>query len=170
MPIPDALKGAADLTAELKQQFVEILPHLRAFARSLCGQQTLADDLVQETVLKAWAARDSFREGTNFKAWAFTILRNTYYSHMRTKKREVEDVDGVLVARLTALPDQEDKIELQDVKRALMALPDSQREALILVAASGFSYEEAASISGCATGTMKSRVNRARKNLLETMG
>jgi len=158
------------LSAALKQQFVEILPHLRAFARSLCGQPTLADDLVQETVLKAWAARGSFTEGTNFKAWVFTILRNTYYSHVRARKREIEDSDGALVARLASRPDQEDKVELKNVKRALMALPANQREALILVAASGFSYEEAASISGCAIGTMKSRVNRARKHLSEAMG
>ncbi|QKP78814.1 sigma-70 family RNA polymerase sigma factor [Methyloligella sp. GL2] len=138
---------------------------LRAFAVSLCGDKERADDLVQETLYKAWNHLDSFREGTNLKAWLFTILRNTYFSERRKRRREVEDADGSYAAKLSTRPEQDGHMDLQDFREALAQLPDDQREALILVGAAGFSYEEAADISDCAVGTIKSRVNRARNRL-----
>jgi RNA polymerase sigma-70 factor (ECF subfamily) len=143
---------------------------LRAFAVSLCGDKERADDLVQETLFKAWNHLDSFKEGTNLKAWLFTILRNTYFSERRKQRREVEDADGAYAARLATQPAQHGHMEMQDFRAALSQLPDDQREALVLVGAAGFSYEEAAEISGCAVGTIKSRVNRARNRLADTLG
>jgi RNA polymerase sigma-70 factor (ECF subfamily) len=143
---------------------------LRAFGVSLCGDKERADDLVQETLFKAWNHLDSFKEGTNLKAWLFTILRNTYFSERRKRRREVEDTDGSYAARLSTHPAQHGHMEMQDFRAALVQLPDDQREALILVGAAGFSYEEAAEISGCAVGTIKSRVNRARNRLAGMLG
>ncbi len=143
---------------------------LRAFAVSLCGDRERADDLVQETLFKAWNHLDSFKEGTNLKAWLFTILRNTYFSERRKRKREVEDAEGTYAARLATMPAQHGHMDMQDFQAALVCLPDDQREALILVGAAGFSYEEAANISGCAVGTIKSRVNRARNRLVDMLG
>ena len=151
-----------------KEDLIAAVPMLRAFARSLCGNRDRADDLVQETLFKAWNHLDSFKEGTNLKAWLFTILRNTYFSERRKRRREVEDADGAYAARLATHPAQHGHMDMQDFRAALVRLPDDQREALILVGAAGFSYEEAAEISGCAVGTIKSRVNRAR-NRLATM-
>lgn len=145
------------------------VPSLRAFAISLCGNVDRADDLVQETLLKALANIDSFEPGTNMPAWLFTILRNHFRSVYRKRRREVEDVDGKLAERQTTLPEQGSRMEFQDLRVALSKLPPDHREALILVGASGFSYEEAAAICGCAVGTVKSRVNRARKRLAELM-
>lgn len=143
--------------------------NLRAFAVSLCGDRERADDLVQETLFKAWNHLESFEEGTNLKAWLFTILRNTYFSERRRRKREVEDVDGSYAAKLSSSPEQHGHMDMRDFQEALSGLPDDQREALILVGAAGFSYEEAAEISDCAVGTIKSRVNRARRRLAETL-
>ena len=142
---------------------------LRAFAVSLCGDRDRADDLVQETLFKAWNHLDSFQEGTNLKAWLFTILRNTYFSERRKRKREVEDADGHHAARLSSRPEQPGHMEMRDFQAALKQLPDDQREALVLVGAAGFSYEEAAEISHCAVGTIKSRVNRARTRLADML-
>jgi len=142
---------------------------LRAFAVSLCGDKERADDLVQETLFKAWNHLDSFREGTNLKAWLFTILRNTYFSERRKRKREVEDADGSYAANLATPPEQHGHMDMQDFLGALSRLPDDQREALVLIGAAGFSYEEAAEISNCAVGTIKSRVNRARNRLGELL-
>ena len=142
---------------------------LRAFAVSLCGDRDRADDLVQETLFKAWNHLDSFKEGTNLKAWLFTILRNTYFSERRKRKREVEDADGKYAARLAGQPEQHGHMEMKDFHAALVRLPADQREALILVGAAGFSYEEAAEISDCAVGTIKSRVNRARTRLADML-
>lgn len=141
------------------------LPNLRAFAISLCGNTDQADDLVQDTVVKAWDHADRFQEGSNLRAWLFTILRNTYFSHYRKRRREFEDKDGARAAELVALPSQQAHVDLEDFRRALETLPIEQREALILVGAAGFSYEEAAEICKCAVGTLKSRVNRARVRL-----
>jgi RNA polymerase sigma-70 factor (ECF subfamily) len=138
---------------------------LRAFAVSLCGRADLADDLVQETLVKAWSNLDKFEKGTNLQAWLFTILRNHFYSEVRKRRREVEDVDGKYSATLATHPEQYGHLDLADFKVALGRLPDDQREALILIGASGFSYEEAANICGVAIGTIKSRVNRARNAL-----
>jgi RNA polymerase sigma-70 factor, ECF subfamily len=141
------------------------VPSLRAFAISLCGNVDRADDLVQETLLRAWANLDSFEPGTNMSAWLFTILRNLFRSEYRRRRREVEDADGSYAESLTSLPHQNSHLEMDEFRRALELLPTDQRESLILVGASGFSYEEAAQICGCAVGTIKSRVNRARSRL-----
>ena len=153
----------------LRDDLVAQIGSLRAFAVSLCGDRERADDLVQETLFKAWNHLDSFKEGTNLKAWLFTILRNTYFSERRKRKREVEDADGSYAARLASRPEQPGHMEMRDFQEALVKLPDDQREALVLVGAAGFSYEEAADISGCAVGTIKSRVNRARNRLAEML-
>jgi RNA polymerase sigma-70 factor (ECF subfamily) len=153
----------------LKEALLELIPNLRAFAVSLCGDIERADDLVQETLLKAWNHLDTFEEGTNLRAWLFTILRNTYFSECRRRRREVEDRDGMKAADLSVHPEQPGHLDMQDFRRALDGLPIDQREALVLVGAAGFSYEEAAQISGCAVGTIKSRVNRARTKLTELL-
>lgn len=156
-------------SASLKQAMLGLIPNLRAFAVSLCGDIERADDLVQETLLKAWNHLDSFQEGTNLRAWLFTILRNTYFSECRRRRREVEDCDGTKTASLSVHPEQPGHLDLQDFRKALDVLPPDQREALVLVGAAGFSYEEAAAISGCAVGTIKSRVNRARSKLTDML-
>ncbi|MEO1280480.1 MAG: sigma-70 family RNA polymerase sigma factor [Pseudomonadota bacterium] len=152
---------------DIKTQLIEAIPNMRAFAVSLSGNVDRADDLVQETLVKAWNKLDTFEEGTNLKAWLFTILRNTYFSEFRKVKREVADTDGEIAARVAVLPRQQGHMDVQDLVKALNQLPDDQREALILIAAEGFSYEQAAAISACAVGTIKSRVNRARARLAE---
>ncbi len=154
----------------LKRDLIAAIPNLRAFAVSLCGNPDRADDLVQETLVKAWGSLGSFAEGTNLTAWLFTILRNIYYSEFRKRRREAPDPDGAIAsARLIAPESQNAHMDFLDFREALQKLPLDQREALILVAASGMSYEEAAEICGCAPGTMKSRVNRARNRLTELM-
>jgi len=146
------------------------VPNLRAFAMSLLGNRDRADDLTQETILKAWSHMDSFEEGTNLQAWLFTIMRNTFISQCRREVREVPDPDGLKAQAQTCPPAQEGYVDLQDLHRALTQVPPEQREALILVAGAGFSYEEAAAIVGCPVGTVKSRVNRGRLKLAELLG
>ncbi len=146
----------------LKDDMLRTIPSLRAFAFSLCGNADRADDLVQETLMKAWINQNSFTQGTSMSAWLFTILRNVFYSEYRKRRREVEDAEGTMAARLVSVPEQNGHMDLQDLRAALQKLPAEQREALILVGGSGFAYEEAAQICGCALGTLKSRVNRAR--------
>lgn len=153
-----------------KTSLLAEIPTLRAFSLSLTGSSDRADDLVQDTLVKAWGASASFTEGTSLRAWLFTIARNTFYSNHRKRRREVQDVDGAAAARLVSSPEQIGHLDLADFRTALASVPDDQREALILVGASGFSYEEAAEICGCAVGTIKSRVNRARSKLCELMG
>ena len=155
--------------AALKNALLAEIPSLRAFAISLSGNGDKADDLVQETLMKAWAAHASFAEGSNLRAWLFTIMRNTYFSQYRKARREVQDVDGEAAARLVSHPEQQGHLDLADFRMALEQLSPDQREALILIGASGFSYEEAAEICGCAVGTVKSRVNRARQRLLHLL-
>ncbi|HEX7783349.1 MAG TPA: sigma-70 family RNA polymerase sigma factor [Sphingobium sp.] len=151
--------------ADFKRELAAVIPHLRAFGRSLSGNRDLADDLVQETLLKAWAARQRFQAGTNMRAWTFIILRNHYLSQMR-RSRFRGEWDDLTADRLLAAPAGQDKhIELSDMQRALLELPQPQREALILVGAGGFAYEEAAEICGVAVGTIKSRVARGRAAL-----
>jgi len=147
---------------EFKTQLAQVIPHLRAFGRSLSGNRDLADDLVQETLLKAWAARKRFQAGTNMRAWTFIILRNLFLSQMR-RARFKGEWDDLVADRVLAAPASQDKhVELADMQRALMHLPQPQREALILVGAGGFAYEEAAEICNVAVGTIKSRVARGR--------
>lgn len=158
--------ASASLTdAAFKDELARVIPQLRAFGRSLCGNHDLADDLVQETMLKAWAARGRYVAGTNFRAWTFTILRNHYFSLTR-RLRFTGEWDDLVADRVLAAPaSQDSSIELRDLMRALMQLPEPQREALILVGAGGMSYEETAEITGVAIGTVKSRVARARMAL-----
>jgi RNA polymerase sigma-70 factor, ECF subfamily len=163
-------KGASrDETPSFKRELLATLPSLRAFAVSLSGRHDKADDLVQDTVMKAWAKQESFELGTNIKAWLFTILRNEFYSQMRKRGREVQDTDGAFTERMAVHPSQYGIVDLNDFRKALDRLPDDQREAVILIGASGFSYEEAAEICNCAVGTMKSRVSRARTKLQELL-
>jgi RNA polymerase sigma factor (sigma-70 family) len=147
---------------DFKAELAQVIPQLRAFGRSLSGNRDLADDLVQETLMKAWAARARFQAGTNMRAWTFIILRNLFLSQMR-RSRFTGEWDELVADRLLAAPAGQDRqIELGDVERALQHLPQSQREALILVGAGGFAYEEAAEVCGVAVGTIKSRVARGR--------
>jgi len=150
---------------DLREALLAAVPGLRAFAISLAGQVDRADDLVQDTLLRALSNLDRFERGSNLNAWLFTILRNLFHSEYRKRRREVEDPDGVFAGRLRVQPEQGAHLDFEDFRTALSALPSDQREALLLVGASGFSYEEAASICGCAVGTIKSRVNRARIRL-----
>ena len=152
-----------------KKGLLEAIPSLRAFGMSLAQNADKADDLVQDTVMKAWAKQSSFELGTNIKAWLFTILRNEFYSQMRKRGREVQDSEGAFTERMAVHPSQYGVMDLADFKKALDALPDDQREAIILIGASGFSYEEAAEICKCAIGTMKSRVSRARTRLQDIL-
>lgn len=152
-----------------RDELVDHLPAMRAFAMSLTRNSAIADDMVQDTLVKAWTKIDMFEPGTNLRAWLFTILRNTYYSSRRKAKREVSDIDGVFTESLSQKPDHDGRLQMADFQKAFAELPDEQREALILVGASGFSYEEAADTCGVAVGTIKSRVNRGRARLAELM-
>jgi RNA polymerase sigma-70 factor (ECF subfamily) len=145
---------------------IALVPQLRAFSRTLCRRRDVAEDLAQEALMNAWRARGSFQAGTNLKAWLFTILRNGFYSHGRRAWREAH-WDAESAERIEGPPNKQDWcMELSDTARAMQALPDVQREAIILVGAGGFSYEEAAAICDSAVGTMKSRVARGRCALL----
>ncbi|MBS0482295.1 MAG: sigma-70 family RNA polymerase sigma factor [Proteobacteria bacterium] len=162
--VPGA-SGKAAPSDKFRNDLVALLPHLRAFARGLCTRSDLADDLVQETVMRAWRARDRFAAGTNLKAWTFTIMRNHFLNDLRKNRRmtqlDQDAAETALVVRAT----QDAGIHLSDLQRALEQLPDERREALLLVGAGEFSYEEAARICGVPIGTMKSRVARGRSQL-----
>ncbi|MEO0363350.1 MAG: sigma-70 family RNA polymerase sigma factor [Pseudomonadota bacterium] len=153
-----------------RDEMVATLPAVRGFARTFERDPSRADDLVQETMVKAWANRDRFQPGTNMKAWLFTILRNGYISQVRKAKREVDDADGSLVAGLSEKGRQDGHMAMLDLRDALAALPEDQREAVIMVGAAGLSYDEAAEVAGVAPGTMKSRVSRARSRLADLLG
>jgi RNA polymerase sigma-70 factor (ECF subfamily) len=165
---PGGTRSATE-KSDFKRELTAVVPHLRAFARGLCGRPDMADDLVQETLLKAWAAQDRFEPGTSMRAWTFVILRNAYLTDMRRNRFRGEYDEGVAERILTAPAGQEEPIHLSDLHRALLTLPAERREALLLVGAGGFSYEEAAQICGCAVGTIKSRVGRARASLSEML-
>jgi len=150
---------------DFKRELLAALPHLRAFARGLSGRPDFADDLVQETAIKAWSARERFAAGTSMRAWTFAILRNHYLSELRRNRRQV-DYDPDAAERLLVMEaDQEGPLHLADMQAALQKISSDRREAVLLVGASGFTYEEAAQICECAVGTMKSRVARARAEL-----
>ena len=163
-------KRGSTSKSRMKDALVAMIPKLRAFAFSLCGNHERADDLVQDTLLKAWSHLGSFQEGTDLQAWLFTILRNSFYSDMRKRRREVEDSDGKRAENLSVAPAQHGHLDMQDLRKALDLLPPHQREALVLVGAAGMSYDEAAEIARCAVGTIKSRVNRARVTLAKALG
>lgn len=155
--------------ADPRGELVEHLPALRAFALSLTREGAAADDLVQDTIVKAWTNMDKFQVGTNLRAWLFTILRNTFYSARRKTRREVSDTDGIHAARQATRPEHDGRLAMNDFRTAFAKLPDEQREALVMVGASGFSYEEAAEMTGVAVGTVKSRANRGRRRLAELL-
>jgi RNA polymerase sigma-70 factor (ECF subfamily) len=156
--------------ASFRNELLAEMANLRAFAISLIGSVSLADDLVQEALLRAWSKSDHFQPGTSMRAWLFTILRNLYYSDHRKRAREVQDSDGAYALRVVVQGDQESHIDLEDFRGALSRLPIEQREALILVGANGLTYEEAATICEVEIGTIKSRLSRARSKLVEVLG
>src|ERR1700743_918691 len=151
--------------AAFKAELVALIPHLRAFARTLAGDPTSADDLAQDAMMKAWDARESYQMGTNMKAWTFMILRNQFYSEKRRSWRQTQLDQEAAERTLVAVDNPEAPVALDELRLGLGMLPAEQREALILVGAGGFAYEEAADICGCAVGTVKSRVSRARRAL-----
>ncbi|MFD0935177.1 sigma-70 family RNA polymerase sigma factor [Methylobacterium trifolii] len=165
-----ALERGRTVAFEFRDDLVKALPALRTFALSLCGDGSRADDLVQDTFVRAWTNWHRFTPGTNFTAWLFTILRNQLYTEMRKRKREIEDADGKHAGQMTILPAQEDSSTLQVVWSNIDALPLAQRQALLLVGAEGCTYEEAALKLGCQIGTVKSRVSRARACLAHSLG
>jgi RNA polymerase sigma-70 factor (ECF subfamily) len=155
--------------AQFQRDLIALIPHLRAFSRVLCGRRAIAEDMAQEALAKAWRARERFEPGTNLKAWLFTILRNEFYSHTRRAWRETHWDDALGDNIPAPSREQEWAMELSDMARALNALPDRQREPLLLVSAGGLSYEEAASICGTPVGTTKSRVARARDAMVKKL-
>jgi RNA polymerase sigma factor (sigma-70 family) len=164
-----AVPAKAGRELNWRDSVVAMIPALRAFAWSLSHNASDADDLVQDTLIKAWTHRDKFEPGTNLRAWLFTILRNTYYTAVVRRRREVRDETGKYAATLSTGPTQDWSLAIRALQAALAQLPDEHREALILVGAAGLTYEEAAEVCGCAIGTIKSRVNRARARLLKLM-
>lgn len=166
---PRTNRGSDEETS-FRNQVVALLPALRAFARALTRGRSEADDLVQETLLKALSNIEKFQAGTNLRAWLFTILRNSFYTDIRKLKRESEGLSAMSHQEEHRGPEQEWSLTLKSLEEALARLPDDQREAVVLVGAAGLSYEEAANVCGCAVGTIKSRVNRARSKLLHLMG
>ncbi|NNC37745.1 MAG: sigma-70 family RNA polymerase sigma factor [Acidimicrobiales bacterium] len=154
---------------EFRAELTSLIPHLRAFSRSLCGNAALADDIAQDALLKAWNAREKYQPGTNLKAWTFTILRNQFYSIKRRSWRATALEPGVAEETIVSVANPDDSVRLNELRKALDKLSDDQREAIVLVGASGLSYDEAAEICGCATGTIKSRVSRARASLESIM-
>jgi RNA polymerase sigma-70 factor, ECF subfamily len=161
--------GAEQELQMVTDDMVALVPQLHTFARSLCRDGVRADDLVQEALMRAINNIQRFKPGTNLKAWLFTIVRNEHYSQLRRGKFEAQGMDIELLPEPSVPPDHDGKLELRDLNRALGSLSPGQRTALILVSVSGFSYEEAAEICGCAVGTIKSRVARARETLLEML-
>ena len=157
------------LPLDLRDSLLQSIPSMRAFAVSLTGNVDQADDLVQEAIVRGLTYIQQFQPGTNIEAWLFTILRNQFHTMYRKRRREVEDPDGAIAARLSVLPEQDGYLAVQDLRAALSHLAVEQREALLLVAAQGFSYEEAADICGTRIGTIKSRVHRARAELADLL-
>ena len=158
-----AIQASADDV--FKSELTSLIPQMRAFARSLCRDAVAADDLAQDALLKAWNNRASYQPGTNMKAWTFMILRNQFYSDKRRSWRSTQLDPEVAERTLVAASNPIASLELDEVRRALAMLPEDQREALILIGAGGLSYEEVSEICGCAIGTIKSRVSRARDRL-----
>jgi RNA polymerase sigma-70 factor, ECF subfamily len=156
---------ASRRSKHMRDRLSASLPHLRNFALHLTRDPIRSDDLVQNTVLRAWTKLDHFQPGTNMEAWLFTIMRNSFYSEHRKRRWEIEDPDSGFARRLMVQPEQEPKLMLRDLQDALIRLPPGQRKALLLVAEQGESYENAAALCGVAVGTLKSRVNRARTQL-----
>ena len=157
------------LSDELRATLFKSIPHLRAFAISLCGNVDQADDLVQDAILRGLSNLHRFEPGSNLRAWLFTILRNQFHTSFRKRRREAEDPDGLMASMLSTLPEQDGHLDMSDLQAALARLPDKHREVLILIGAEGLSYEEAARVCGTNVGTIKSRMNRARSRLAELL-
>ena len=149
---------------------VKEIPYLRAFAIAMTGNHASADDLVQETLVKAWSHHDSFEEGTNLRGWLVTILRNTYFTEYRKRQREVQDSEGTLAGRIVIEGGQQSKVEMNEVQAAIGKLPDDQREIVLMIGVLELSYEEASAILNVNIGTVKSRLNRARTKLAQLLG
>ena len=162
---PKAMGADSAMEDAFKRELVGLIPHLRAFARTLAGDPAGADDLAQDAMIKAWDARASYQMGTNMKAWTFMILRNQFYSERRRSWRQTQLDQEAAERTLVAIDNPEAPVALDELRLGLAMLPPEQREALILVGAGGFAYDEAAEICGCAVGTVKSRVSRARRSL-----
>jgi RNA polymerase sigma-70 factor (ECF subfamily) len=161
---------AAPEPSDPREQIIEFLPEMRAFAMSLTRDKSTADDLVQDAIVKAWKSFHQFQSNTNLRAWLFTIVRNTFYSDLRRRKRETDHAERTSTDQTTGDRGADPIIAVMDFEKAFSLLPDEQREALVLVGASGMSYEEAAETCGVAVGTIKSRINRGRKRLAELLG
>jgi len=157
------------LDVTLRDSILKATPNLRAFAISLTNNVDRADDLVQETLMRAISNIHRFQPGTNMQAWLFTILRNLFHSDYRKRRREVEDPEGAFAEKLAVMPEQGAKLDFDDMRIALTKLSPEQREAILLVGAEGLTYEQAAEVCGVVVGTIKSRVNRARTRLLKIM-
>jgi RNA polymerase sigma-70 factor (ECF subfamily) len=159
--------------ADFRSRLVAQIPRLRRYARALTGDVTAADDLVQDCLMRAVGKSHLWQEGTDLRAWLFTILHNQYVNQVRRTVREGKAValsDIEPEAALTSAPDQDKRLELRDVERALAKLPDEQRSALLLVGMEGMSYDEAAAVLGVAVGTIRSRLSRGREALRQLMG
>ncbi len=154
----------------IRDDLLAVVPSLWAFAYSLTRNPALADDLVQDTLVRAWASRDRFEPGTNLRAWVFAILRNRFYALHRRRRREVEDVEGQYASHLVSPPEQGAHLDLLDLQRALPKLRPMHRKVLLLVVAQGLSYEEVAEVCGCSVGSVKSRLHRARRHLEDLVG
>ena len=172
MGLIDPMRDSGRVAAadDFRDQIIAAIPGLRAFGMSLASHADRADDLVQETLMKAWKHQDSFAVGTNLRAWLYTILRNEFYSQIRKHRREVEDADGIYASKVATPAEQDGHLDMADMRLALAQVPEDQREAVILVGALGFSYQEAGEICGAAVGTVKSRVSRARARLATLLG
>jgi len=157
------------VSEDQRDEILTHLPAMRAFARSLTQNPATADDIVQDAVIKAWTNFDKFEKGSNLRAWLFTILRNTFFSLRRKLKHEVEDVDNIVASTLSTKPEHDGRLAINDLMKALRLLSIEQREAIVLIGALGFAYEEAAELCDVPVGTIKSRANRAREQLANLM-
>ncbi len=166
----DSISAPASTSPTLRTQIIALLPDLRGFARFLARERAEADDLVQDTVVRALAALDQFQPGTNLRAWLFTILRNSYFEQARRRRTERVALEQAVSAETSQLANQESRSALAELQRQLWQLPPLLREALVLVGAQELSYEEAAAICGVPVGTMKARVSRARRKIAELVG
>ena len=163
-------RDAVSDQSAMQNDLLAAIPSLWAFAYSLTHNAASADDLVQDTLVRAWASRDHFEPGTNLGAWLFTILRNQFHSLQRRRRREVEDVEGQYASHLVSPPEQGAHLDLLDLQRALPKLRPMHRKVLLLVVAQGLSYEEVAEVCGCSVGSAKSRLHRARRHLEDLVG
>jgi RNA polymerase sigma-70 factor (ECF subfamily) len=163
-------RDRAAATGEGSLSIVDLIPALRAFARTFCRVQDDADDLVQETLTKGLANLDKFEPGTRMKSWLFTIMRNTHYTRVKAAAREAPGLLGCASGRPVSEASQDWSMQSREVHQAIQKLPAHQREVLMLIGVLGVSYEETAEICGCAVGTVKSRLNRARAGVLESLG